>query len=430
MPSDASSVESRTLLTGGAAIVEAILRHKVDTVFGLPGAQIYPLVDALHSHRDKIRTYTHRHEQSCGYAAFGYARSTGKPGVFFVVPGPGILNATGALCTAMGANAPVLCLTGQVPSEFFGKGRGHLHELSDQLGTMRTLVKWAGRISRPQEAFAVIDEAFKQMTTGRPGPVVVEMAWDLLAKPEACVIPPLVPYVPPKELLEANQGTVDAFVKLASESKRPMILCGSGAQGAAAEIQELSALLTAPVAGFRGGRGIVPESHPTASDAPVKDGAIGISSFTASTLFPKADLVIGFGTRLEMPMMRWDNKMMSELRRRLWFHLLKMILTGSCSLGSEKRRPQTYRQYRPQNQIRSDRNRRRGICPSHLRYQRYWGLQSCGRPIRRRRSCCWHCAQARVPNRSSQRCRQCPLENRGCSTPNVLPASYSLRPAS
>ena len=95
-------------MTGGMAIVEALIANGVDTVFGLPGAQLYALFDALQQRSDKIRTVGARHEQACGYMAFGYARSTGRPGVFAVVPGPGILNTAAALCTAHGCCAPVL----------------------------------------------------------------------------------------------------------------------------------------------------------------------------------------------------------------------------------------------------------------------------------------------------------------------------------
>src|SRR5262249_20427017 len=122
-------------MTGGMAIVEALIANGVDTVFGLPGVQLYPLFDALKQRSGAIRTFGARHEQACGYMAFGYARSTGRPGVFAVVPGPGVLNTAAALVTALGCNAPVLCLTGQVPSAFLGRGRGHLHEIPDQLAT-------------------------------------------------------------------------------------------------------------------------------------------------------------------------------------------------------------------------------------------------------------------------------------------------------
>ena len=139
-----------TTLTGGEAIVSGLVAHGVDTVFGLPGAQVYGLFDAFH--QAQLKVIGARHEQACGYMAFGYARSSGKPGVFSVVPGPGVLNASAALLTAFGCNEPVLCVTGQVPTQFLGKGRGHLHEMPDQLATLRTYVKWADRIEYPGNA--------------------------------------------------------------------------------------------------------------------------------------------------------------------------------------------------------------------------------------------------------------------------------------
>ncbi len=143
-------------LSGGEAIIEAVAGHGVDKVFGLPGAQTYPIFDALHGLGNRVRTISARHEQGAAYMAFGYAKSTGRPGVYCVVPGPGVLNTTAALCTAWGCNTPVLCLTGQLPSAFLGQGRGHLHELPDQLATLGSLVKWAARIDRPADAPAAV----------------------------------------------------------------------------------------------------------------------------------------------------------------------------------------------------------------------------------------------------------------------------------
>jgi thiamine pyrophosphate-dependent acetolactate synthase large subunit-like protein len=122
--------------TGGEALVDSLIAHGVDTVFGLPGAQTYGLFDALYQAHSQVRTVGARHEQACSYMAFGYARSTGRPAVCTVVPGPGILNAGAGLLTAWGANQPVLCLTGQVPTSFLDLGRGHLHEMADQIGTV------------------------------------------------------------------------------------------------------------------------------------------------------------------------------------------------------------------------------------------------------------------------------------------------------
>lgn len=283
-------------MTGGAAIVEALIANGVDTVFGLPGVQMYPLFDALQKHSDHIRTYGARHEQACGYMAFGYARSTGRPGVFSVVPGPGVLNTAAALVTALGANAPVLCVTGQVPSAFIGRGRGHLHELPDQLGTLRTITKWAMRIERAADAPEIINEAFRQMLTGRPGPVAVEMAWDTMAASGDIALPITAATLRPPRA--ASPSEIEAAAAILLTAKRPMILTGSGAQHASTAICALAEELDAPVAAFRGGRGVVPEDHD-----------LGISSFTAKELWPRTDVVVGIGTRLEMPFMRWTGMM-------------------------------------------------------------------------------------------------------------------------
>src|SRR6202795_3839954 len=169
-----------TVSSGGEAIVSGLVAHGIDTVFGLPGAQIYGLFDAFQ--QAQLKVIGARHEQACGYMAYGYARSTGKPGVFSVVPGPGVLNAGAALLTAFGWNEPVLCLTGQVPTTFLGKGRGHLHEMPDQLATLRTFVKWAERIEYQDNAPAMVCRAFQEMMSGRRGPVALEMPWDVFTQ--------------------------------------------------------------------------------------------------------------------------------------------------------------------------------------------------------------------------------------------------------
>ncbi len=166
--------------SGGEAIVDGLLAHGIDTVFGLPGAQIYGLFDAFKLAESKLRVIGARHEQACGYMAFGYARSSGRPGVFSVVPGPGVLNAGAAMLTAFGCNEPVLCVTGQVPTQFLGKGRGHLHEMPDQLATLRSILKWADRMEHPGAAPVVVARAFQEMMSGRRGPTSIEMPWDVL----------------------------------------------------------------------------------------------------------------------------------------------------------------------------------------------------------------------------------------------------------
>ncbi|HET7888951.1 MAG TPA: thiamine pyrophosphate-dependent enzyme [Bradyrhizobium sp.] len=278
------------LNSGGEAIVSSLVAHGVDTVFGLPGAQIYGLFDAFH--QAQLKVIGARHEQACGYMAFGYARSTGRPGVFSVVPGPGVLNAGAALLTAFGGNEPVLCLTGQVPTAFLGKGRGHLHEMPDQLTTLRTFVKWADRIEYPASAPALVARAFQEMLSGRRGPASLEMPWDVFT--ERCEVgsPQIYDRFPAPQ---PDPDRIKSAAGLIAASKAPMIFVGSGAIDAGDEILELAELIDAPVVAFRSGRGIVSNAH-----------ELGLTMAAAYRLWPTTDLMIGIGTRLELPAMtRW-----------------------------------------------------------------------------------------------------------------------------
>src|SRR2546423_3261846 len=279
-----------TSTSGGEAIVSGLIAHGVDTVFGLPGAQIYGLFDAFQ--QAQLKVIGARHEQACGYMAYGYARSSGRPGVFSVVPGPGVLNAGAALLTAFGANEPVLCLTGQVPTQFLGKGRGHLHEMPDQLATLRTFVKWADRIEYPDVAPSMVSRAFQEMLSGRRGPVSLEMPWDVFTqRAEVGAAQVFDPLPAPKP----DPDRIKAAAALIAGSKAPMIFVGSGAIHAREEILELAEMIDAPVIAFRSGRGIVSNAH-----------ELGLTMAAAYKLWPKTDLMIGIGTRLELPTMtRW-----------------------------------------------------------------------------------------------------------------------------
>src|SRR3954465_11085798 len=279
-----------TKQTGGEAIVGGLVAHGVATVFGLPGAQVYGLFDAFQ--QAQLKVIGARHEQACGYMAFGYARSSGKPGVFSVVPGPGVLNAGAALLTAFGGNEPVLCLTGQVPTAFLGKGRGHLHEMPDQLATLRTFVKWADRIEYPDDAPAKVSRAFQEMLSGRRGPVSLEMPWDVFTqRAQVASANPFDPFPAP----QPDPDRIRAAADLIKGSKRPMIFVGSGAIHAREEILELAEMIDAPVVAFRSGRGIVSNAH-----------ELELTMAAAYKLWPNTDLMIGIGTRLELPTMtRW-----------------------------------------------------------------------------------------------------------------------------
>lgn len=279
-------------MTGGEAMLRAAVANGIDTIFGLPGAQIYPLFDAIYRSPD-VKSVISRHEQGAAYMAYGYAAATGRPGAFAVVPGPGILNASAALSTAVACNKPVLCLTGQVMSEFLGKGRGHLHELPDQLGTLKSLLKHADRIDDPRKTSAQINKAFRRMQSGRPGPASVEMCWDTMAKSWDVDISAGNLLI---DRPDVNDDEIDSAAELIANAKNVMIMCGGGAQHAAAEVRELAEMLGAPVTSLRSGRGIVSEDSP-----------LGISSAAAQLLWSDTDLLIGIGSRLEMQYMRWES---------------------------------------------------------------------------------------------------------------------------
>ena len=267
----------------------AVKANGINRVYGIPGAQIYPIFDAFG--REGFETIVPRHEQAAAYMAMGEAKSTGKPAAFSVVPGPGVLNATAALCTAMGNCSKVLCLTGQVPSSYVGSGRGHLHELVNQTGTLKTFIKDAVRIDDVRRSSVIINQAFQTLQSGRPGPVSVEMCWDTMANTQEIDITEgnktiLRPQVDPDQL--------KAAAKLISAAKKPMLMCGSGAQHASEEVRALAELLNCPVMSFRSGRGIVADDHP-----------LGVTPVAARLLWEDCGLLVGIGSRLEMPYMRW-----------------------------------------------------------------------------------------------------------------------------
>ena len=278
-------------MTGGEAILRSLISHGVDSTFGIPGVQTYPFFDAIAKHSEQVRHYTPRHEQSAAYMATGYAKSTGKPGIYSVVPGPGILNAGAAISTAKATNTPTLLITGQVPSSYLGIGRGHLHELQDQLATLKGITKWSGRIENPKSAPLMVNEAYKHMTTGRPGPVALEMCWDAMMTTEEIE---QLPASQTEDTPSVNPELVKQAVALISAAKNPMIMVGGGAQHAHESVLELATMLDAPVTAFRSGRGIVSEDH-----------ELGVSSAAAYELWPDTDVLIGIGSRLELQYMRW-----------------------------------------------------------------------------------------------------------------------------
>jgi acetolactate synthase I/II/III large subunit len=277
-------------LTGGQALAQSLKRYGVDTIFGLPGVQLDWLFDALYDLQQQgdLTIYHTRHEQATSYMADGYARTTGKPGVCVVVPGPGLLNAMAGLSTAYSTCSPVLCISGQIRSDLIGKGRGELHEIPHQLEMMKSVTKWAGRAMTPEEVPGLVQEAFRQMLNGSTRPVEIEVPPDvLMGEAEMGVLdcPSVEPVGPDPDLIEKAAAAL-------GKAERPLIYAGGGVlrSGAWEELQQLAELLEAPVVMSVNGKGAVSARHHLAH---------GLLS--APYLTPEADAILVVGTRFVAP---------------------------------------------------------------------------------------------------------------------------------
>ena len=285
-----------TQMSGGDGVVQALIAHGIKSVYCLPGIQNDHLFNALFDAGDAIQAIHTRHEQGAAYMALGAALATGKPQVYSVVPGPGLLNSTAALATAYSCSAPVLALSGQIPSKFIGKGHGLLHEIPDQIGILRTLTKWTERIERPQDGPATVAKAFQQMTSGRPQPAGLEIAPDILqARAEIDGVAPLPPIPQP-----LDEDAIERAAKLLEKAEHPLIFVGGGALDAAPEVRALADRLGAPVVAYRRGKGVMDDRHPLAQVVP-----------GGHALWPSADVVLAVGTRLQWPSVTWgvDDKL-------------------------------------------------------------------------------------------------------------------------
>ncbi|WP_020170597.1 thiamine pyrophosphate-dependent enzyme [Gordonia polyisoprenivorans] len=276
--------------TTAEVLVDGLVAHGVDTVFGIPGVQTYPLFEALGNASDTIDLITPRHEQTCAYMALGYAQSTGRLGVCSVVPGPGILNASAGLLTAMGTSTPVLALTGEIPSDYLGRGFGHVHEMPDQLATLRGVTKHAELLLDPENAATVLAESIRTALQGRPGPTAIATPWDVL--PRQVRVDDVAPLEISRPAVDSRD--IDAAAALIATARAPMILVGGGAREAGPQVRALAETCGAPVVAFRGGKGVVGDSSP-----------YGFTCADGLARWPDTDLVIIVGSRAELLWFRW-----------------------------------------------------------------------------------------------------------------------------
>jgi acetolactate synthase-1/2/3 large subunit len=277
-------------MSTGEAAVAALTAHGIDTLYGLPGVHNDDFFDALHGASDRLKVVHTRHEQGAAYMALGAALATGKPQVYSVVPGPGLLNSGAALLTAYSMNAPVLALIGQIPEHTIGKGLGQLHEIRDQAGIIARLVDSYAHIKGPEQAAPLVAKAFRAMASGRHGPAALSCAMNIWGKRgKASPVTPL-----PLREKPPDDSAVRKAAKILGNAKRVLIVCGGGAQDASPEVTELSAMLQAPVLGYRRGRGVLDSRDPLSVTLPL-----------GRELWGEADAVLGVGTKLLSPLAVW-----------------------------------------------------------------------------------------------------------------------------
>lgn len=276
---------------GGHLIVETLEALGVDVVFGIPGAHVLALWDGLRTSR--IQTISLRTELSNGFAADGYARVSGRPGVLAVSTGPGALNTLTAQMEAASAHVPLLTIASQIPRALIGRGRGYLHALRDQRACFEPVVKWTATVQSAESLPEILSEAWGRAKAPPSGPVFVEVPVDILeerttVQAEVAIAGDelLSPRLPPQRLLERA-------VKVLESAQRPVIWAGGGVlrSGAWSELAQVAELVRAPVATTYMGKGAFPAEHPLSAGSSCNDAPL-------RELLRDADVVLCVGTEL------------------------------------------------------------------------------------------------------------------------------------
>ena len=275
-------------LSGGEALAKSLVREGIEVIFGLPGVQMYGLITGI---RDEpgLRMITARHEYSTTHMADGYARATGKPSVAMVVPGVGLYNAGSGIATAYARSSPVLLLAGEVPRAQIGMGLDGLHEIVDQADLMKPITKYRKSIMRPHEAPAAVNEAFKQMRSGRPRPTFIDMPPEGMVEREDVDLLESVP----GDRETSDDSLIEEVAKDILAAKTAVIFAGGGIARSNAfdELRELAEMTGLPVVNSGGGKGVIPYSHPNSigtwvgAEGPIKEMIDG------------AEVIVAIGTR-------------------------------------------------------------------------------------------------------------------------------------
>ncbi|KAB2810611.1 5-guanidino-2-oxopentanoate decarboxylase [Pimelobacter simplex] len=273
------------LMTGGEALVAALAAHGVEVAFGIPGTHNLEIYKHLPAHG--VRHVSTRHEQGAGYAADGYARTTGRVGVAIVTSGPALLNAATAVGQAYSDSIPVLVVSPGLPLRHPATGNGLLHETRDQGAALAAVAAASLRPTSVAEIPTAVAQAFSIMTSGRPRPVHLEVPLDVLEETaDVVLVAPVVaaPLAAPAASIAAAAGVLDG-------ATAPLLVVGGGARGAASQVQALAERLGALVVSTTNGKGVLAEDHPLALGA-------GIHLPAIKALADEADVVVAIGTEL------------------------------------------------------------------------------------------------------------------------------------
>ncbi|MGL4236172.1 5-guanidino-2-oxopentanoate decarboxylase [Tabrizicola sp.] len=273
------------MTTVGIRLVEGLVARGVEVVFGIPGVHTLELYRGLSAAGDKIRHVTPRHEQGAGFMADGYARVSGKPGVAFVITGPGLTNTLTAMAQARADSIPMLVVSGLGRSDTLGKGWGRLHELPDQGAMVQTLCH-SETVTDPKKLGEVLDRAFAAMTSGRPGPAHIQISTNMMGA--AC------PELPPPSMggaaVPLPLGRLRGIAQTLNNAERVVILAGGGVRRAEAQLQKLAEMLDAPVVLTANARGAMHDHRLCVPASP--------SLPSVRKLIAAADQVLAIGTEL------------------------------------------------------------------------------------------------------------------------------------
>ncbi|MFM8836703.1 MAG: acetolactate synthase large subunit [Actinomycetota bacterium] len=288
-------MKSNQQLTGAQALIKGLEQEKVDVMFGLPGGCILPAYDPLI--KSSIRHVLVRHEQGAGHMAEGYAHVTGRPGVAMVTSGPAATNLVTPLCDAYMDSIPMVAITGQVPTSAIGTDA---FQECDTVGITRSITKHNELVMSPDDLPLAIRQAFHIATTGRPGPVLIDVPKDVLQNTMTWhwptddeVIDSLPGYKP---TTKGHPRMIKEAAKLILASKQPILYVGGGVlkARAAAALRELAELMNIPVVTTLMARGAFPDDHPLCLGMPGMHGTA-----TAVTAMQRADLLIALGSRFD-----------------------------------------------------------------------------------------------------------------------------------